>query len=261
MNLNYYHGYSDSRKSFFLIAIQNTSSKISINENKVSILSQCKDVCIVGRLSNKESLILDKEESLPIENEDIPFTELWLIDKENKVLDFHSQLTWPYRVSEEKNNCSDELYYSMIEKGEGLTCEFKPYIDLISATNRKAIEIEKTVCAFSNATGGILLIGVGDEGTIDGINDKVCKTYSAPIDESIQKYIQDISERLNNSLIENQCYKICSEKLSSNYVIVVSVSISRRPNYIKNTRQAFIRKGATSAKMPFADERDKYLNQ
>ncbi len=50
----------------------------------------------------------------------------------------------------------------IIALGEGFTTEFKR-----SGTSHLGREI----CAFANATGGVILLGVSDEGEISGVSD------------------------------------------------------------------------------------------
>ena len=60
---------------------------------------------------------------------------------------------------------------SIIEQGKGLRVEFK------SCTNRQGSDVFKTVCAFHNRSGGELLSGVNDEGSITGISrEKAAQT-------------------------------------------------------------------------------------
>ena len=52
---------------------------------------------------------------------------------------------------------------SIVSSVEGFNAEFKVNLP----TNLKSITAE--VCAFSNASGGVLLIGVDDKNTIKGV--------------------------------------------------------------------------------------------
>ena len=51
---------------------------------------------------------------------------------------------------------------SIVQSGEGYNAEFKRSVP------PKVKEISEEVCAFANATGGIILIGVTDENQIIG---------------------------------------------------------------------------------------------
>ncbi len=56
----------------------------------------------------------------------------------------------------------EQLIRSLIEHGEGQETEFKKSF----AGAEKAIE---TLCAFANSEGGVVIFGIGDDGTIPGV--------------------------------------------------------------------------------------------
>jgi hypothetical protein len=258
MQLDNFHGHSDGRNGSIFLNIPNSSSSLVEIDGQITIQSINEDICAVGCLSDKEPLILHTGDNISLNDADLSGSEIWLINKNNEVLDYRSQLTWPHKIKNDDDEKHDSVIHTQIDQGEGLECEFKPYIDLLSTGNKKAFELEKTVCAFSNAHGGKLLLGVSDEGLIEGVDEKVCNTYHLPILESIEQYCKAINKRLYEALFNGQCYEIYPAMISGVYIVVVSVSISDQANYIRNIKQAFIRKGATSAKMAFADERNDY---
>jgi ATP-dependent DNA helicase RecG len=73
---------------------------------------------------------------------------------------------------------------SLIAKGEGSKIEFK--------TARKELprNVYETICAFLNRKGGYILLGVKDNGTIDGIDKNV-----------VQNQLKTLSNDLNNTQI------------------------------------------------------------
>ena len=64
----------------------------------------------------------------------------------------------------------DELS-RLVQLGEGLTLEFKTKVP-------RAERIAKEVIAFANTSGGRLLLGVDDDGTIKGVKDSVEEEFS-----------------------------------------------------------------------------------
>jgi len=72
----------------------------------------------------------------------------------------------------------------LVASGEGYNVEFK-----ISVPS-KVKELSEEVCAFANAAGGVLLIGVNDSNEIKGVNiDNVKRS-------SIQNSLNEISPQL-----------------------------------------------------------------
>ena len=61
-------------------------------------------------------------------------------------------------------NKDEQQLKSLISKGEGIDLEFK------SCRNQLNNNVYKTVCAFLNRHGGIILLGIHDDGTIKGID-------------------------------------------------------------------------------------------
>jgi len=180
-----------------------------------------------------------------------------LLTKDNKVLDYRSVIEWQYRFSDNDNEQEkNEQILALIERGEGHETEFKSYIDLTDSKNGKARDIEKTVCAFSNAKGGYLLIGVDDDACVQGVDYKAKEHYKANIDEALEAYIKDVKKRLQEKLRYNQCFDISQVKIGERHVVAILVERTEKPNYFVNTDLGFIRKGATSAKMKSSDERE-----
>ena len=60
----------------------------------------------------------------------------------------------------------DKSIIQIIKEGEGLTTEFKRTID-------SAFKIAKTIVSFANTSGGTLLVGVSDSGTITGVGSEL----------------------------------------------------------------------------------------
>lgn len=103
----------------------------------------------------------------------------------------------------------------LISQGESSTLEFKSTID-------SALRIAKTLAAFANTRGGILLIGVADNGTIRGIASEL---------EEMEK-------------IEQAALYICEPPISISYesiqaagkqVLMIHIAESKqKPHYVKD---------------------------
>lgn len=116
----------------------------------------------------------------------------------------------------------------LINQGEGLKLEFKPSLSDIQ-------RITEIVCSFANSKGGIVLIGVSDDGKIHGVD--------------IGK--QTI-ERLTNIIVDNLDPKIYPEitplKIDKKSLILIEVSKSTdKPHLVCG--KAFIRIGKNTKSM------------
>lgn len=123
--------------------------------------------------------------------------------------------------------------YSLIREGESKHTEFKETLslDVKKQTKEKYIETSalKTVVAFLNTEGGILLIGISDEGKITGINDEVEKFYKN-IDKFLLHWKTLLKERIgeeNYPFIEYRIVNV-AEKL----VLWVECKESPSPCYL-----------------------------
>ncbi len=258
LGMDIFHGGSDSRKGYITISTKDTRGRITVANGQTSFESKLKNCCLVGQIDNEQKIILTDGEQAEIISTASPDLELWLLSDQEQILDYYSNSDYRYKYSHVSEGDSSML--SIIERGEGNETEFKAYIEVTKNKNRKAEEIEKTVCAFSNAQGGYLIIGVSDDGCIEGVDEKVIYHYGEDLDSALNSYIKDIKKRLIEALSEPHCFDIKSSKIGLKHVIIITVVRTQKPNYHVNTRQAYIRRGATSAKMVSADTRESDRN-
>jgi len=64
-------------------------------------------------------------------------------------------------VMREMRQMSSDGLLEVIRSGEGQTVEFKA---------RFTTEVGKTICAFANTTGGIILLSISDDRNVKGIS-------------------------------------------------------------------------------------------
>jgi predicted HTH transcriptional regulator len=101
----------------------------------------------------------------------------------------------------------------LIKEGEGLGTEFKRTVD-------SAFKIAKTIVSFANTSGGTLLIGVADNGTVMGVHSEL---------KELQKL-----EKATSQLIEP---KIVVQKLDGKMVLSIGVGESEdKPHYALNEK-------------------------
>ncbi|MCX6258630.1 MAG: putative DNA binding domain-containing protein, partial [Bacteroidia bacterium] len=128
----------------------------------------------------------------------------------------------------------------LISSGEGYNVEFKVSVPA------KVRELAGDICAFANAAGGILLIGVNDQNQIIGINIDNAKR------SAIQNSIGEITPRLNASLsfveIEGKTIGVIEVPSGSNKPYVLSGAI-------------YVRIGPNSQKLTTAEEMRDFFHQ
>lgn len=251
-----FHGISDSRKGEFSIEISDHSARINFNEDSLSFKANV-EACIVGKNSSGQSINLSEKDQLNLTIKELSESEIFLINRNNEILDYRSKSHWKHRLDSGVDKTTSKKLLTFIEAGEGQYLEFKKYIDVTTSKNSKAEDIEKAVCAFSNAFGGKLLLGVSDDGNIDGVDEAVSKQYECNLAKAVEKYIFDIKKRLSEILKNNQCYEISSVKIGDKTLVCLDVSRSSELNHCVNHDWAFVRVGATSRKMRSAEERPK----
>ncbi|MDD2986413.1 ATP-binding protein [Flavobacterium sp.] len=110
-------------------------------------------------------------------------------------------------------------YEELIQGGETNQVEFKPsllyYYDKVGNTSgyRMFVRhiIAKVICSFLNSNGGFLFIGVGDDKTINGLQDDYSLAqpkgkdhrdyFSLQIDKLIRDYFKGISGNINGEFV------------------------------------------------------------
>lgn len=114
----------------------------------------------------------------------------------------------------------DELN-NLIALGEGFTTEFKR-----SGTSHLGREL----CAFANAGGGVVLIGVADDGTVCGVSDH----------NALKSAVQNVARSMEPAVI------VDAESVDD--VMVVSVPLQKGKPY-SSAGKFYLRDGATSQQM------------
>jgi hypothetical protein len=243
LKLDEFHGSQDSRKGSLILDIPETRGRIVLADNKLSINSQMPDLCIVGQTAAKPSVILHGSETYPITSQELRDAEFWLISKDDQIIDFISSSEMPPRNTQP----AEVDYEALIMRGECENCELKPYI---SISNAKAEELLRATCALSNTQGGYIFIGVSDDTEICGIPDnEIQRDYKTDPSNAMERYERDIKSKLREGLRDNQCFTTKIIQIAESKVMVISVTQSDSLNYLRTKREAYTRRGASSAKM------------
>jgi len=248
LELNRFHGQNDGDKGKLIVEVEDRRGAIRLAEDRISVVGNHDNLYLVGQINDEKPFQLVAGENRSVDLESVYDLELWLLNLDNSVLDYYSSTEWPYPYPGTPQGVdARSILYDLVAQGESVRCEFKPYIDLND--KHKSSEIEKSVCAFSNANGGTLFLGIDDDGETVGISKEVHKTYGSGLDEAITRYTNAIQKRMRERLYDNQCFDVAIAELYGCVVVTVTVTPSARVNYLTHSKQAFIRRGATNQRM------------
>lgn len=249
LGLDKFYGSSDARKGELCIYIPDRRGHLALSEGDIRVHSDMRiELSVVGAIDGTQVNLVNLKDKFEFDSKNAQDVELWLVTKDNEIIDYCSSTEWEFRYSIQSDETDLEKLIGIISNGESEHCEFKAYINLVN-TDTKAVELEKTVCALSNHQGGKLFIGVDDETNIIGINEQCQKSYKRPPSEAIKYYRHDTEKRLRESLLKNQCFSCRSIEHNKLFVLVIDVHKSNGLNYLLATKEAYIRRGASSPKM------------
>jgi hypothetical protein len=147
-------------------------------------------------------------------------------------------------------NDPETSIYQIIEHGEGPEVEFKSTIRMNLHTKKPGKEIElawlKSIAAFLNTNGGILLLGVTDSGEITGLDQDVFENE----DKCKLHFKNLIAQHVGTVLSKYIRFQIVPVKDKT--VGVVVCDRSTEPVFLKtNKSEAFyIRNGPSSDELP-----------
>ncbi|MEH6651143.1 MAG: ATP-binding protein [Motiliproteus sp.] len=251
LGIERFHGSSDGRKGELSILIPDRRGYLTVSDQEVTFSCKSDETySVVGAIDGEPVQLNNPAEVFKVEIENASDVELWLITGSDEIIDYRSSSVWEYRYDTQANNTDVTKLLQIITAGESEHCEFKQYIDL---GNRKAWEIDKAVCAFSNHQGGKLFIGVDDDTRIIGINEGCQRHYKCDPRDAVERYREAVTKRLQESLIKNQCFETYLIDHNELFVLVVEVHKPRGLNYLRLKNEAYIRRGASSPQMALAE--------
>ena len=202
--------------------------------------------CIVGenKVGKKVCEFFNRKDCPELSYEVDEDVELWLLSPENLVIDYVSSSDPFYRFSPDREKSEKEKIDEAVLGGESEHVEFKTFIDVNEGSNKNN-EIEKAVCSLSNRNGGVLIIGVSDDGNVVGIEEKIRKIYRSNEADSLSKYKKDVRKRLAETLLNCECFDITSNEIAGHHVIAVWVSRSPHWNAVRANQIPYVRTGAS----------------
>jgi hypothetical protein len=154
-------------------------------------------------------------------------------------------------VSNHKNKVktSEDNIYELIQEGETTTVEFKSTMRMNIKTNKPGKEIElawlKAMAAFMNTDGGIVLIGVQDNGDIFGLEADEFKND----DKCLLHFKNLVNEHIGHEFFSFIYYEL--KKVEEKKILFVHCKESKTPVFLKtkNDEEFYIRTGPSSTKL------------
>lgn len=194
-------------------------------------------------------------------------TTVSCFDHNKKKLIEHIILKIPYNWDNYNQQCLYDIktnqsekadyeldYLQVIKNGEGHQVEFKATlffdIEKKQKNDNLKFSISKTIAAFLNTKGGILFIGINDNGEIEGLENDYQIFNSGNKKDSFHK---SLDSTIKHFLGKN-CYKYIDAKFHSfndKDFMVITVKKSLYPVILrnKNEKEFYIKAGATVEKL------------
>lgn len=169
-------------------------------------------------LKRTQDILRNKEIPIPIEELKPKVKNIYddiIKEKENRNVEFKSSLRYCYKQKIPKD-----------------------YIE---------ISVTKTIAAFANTEGGLLLIGVDDNGEILGLDNDI-STFSKPSKDSFLKHFDNLIKNHFTEPIE-AIIKFGFEHLESKTIFRVEVEKGKKPRFLNTKskgKEFYIRGGSES---------------
>ena len=135
---------------------------------------------------------------------------------------------------------SSENIRSIIESGEGYNAEFKVRVP------NKLKELSEEICAFANASGGVLILGVNDSNQIIG----------SVLDNAKKSAIQNALNEINPQL-PTEFYKV---ELEGKELWVIEVNSGAQKPYVLSGA-IYVRQGPNTQKLTSVEEMRDFFQQ
>ena len=212
-----------------------------------------------------------------LEKQCIPLkVDLWELDKYQEFLAARRQLLtdklneFLASITETENTAIEIPVTELIQEGESKELEFKSSLRWSYDKNELDIILEKvvvkTVAAFANAIGGILLLGVDDDGDILGL-DHDYNTLKSGNSDKYQLHIRNIFIKHFGRVFTAQNIDINIISVDGNEICKILIVKSSTPLFVETTdkngfkqKKFYVRAGNMSDELPIEDA-SLYINK
>ena len=177
-----------------------------------------------------------------------------------KILQTHQQQTPQIERSSQPTTVFDSDIFSLIKNGENKQVEFKSTLRWDIKNSNISIDVQhsalKTICAFLNSEGGILLIGVEDNGNIFGLDSDFATFKMDNKNDGFLLYFDDLIQKSFgnqfNSSINIETLKM-EEKLVAKVVIRSKYNEPVHMKIDKSNERFYIRRNASTVELKGAE--------
>ena len=187
--------------------------------------------------------------------------ECWLIDNTGEVYDFRRDSRISGSGSSRSafgsaNRAKEQLVRDALQEGEGTYVEFKPFVDPAQPFNvhnqkTKLLEIIRTVVAFANTQGGRIFLGVDDDCSVTGIDQKLCEWVKGAVDEvSTNRYLGALKSKIKDLVVGEVGLHVWCVRIDGALVTVIDVPPAvAKPLTIQQDFYLYSRSGASNRRI------------
>jgi hypothetical protein len=148
-----------------------------------------------------------------------------------------------------------------IARGEGPDLEFKSSIrwDYKTESVNPALEkvIAKTLAGFMNHTGGTLVVGVTDEGSIVGVEADITSLTKKPSQDGLALHINEILRKYSGAAIAAMV-DMSFASIDEKPVVVLSVEPAQHPVFVEDqgSPEFYVRSGPSTRQLNVKEATD-----
>ncbi|HDO06408.1 MAG TPA: ATP-binding protein, partial [Bacteroidetes bacterium] len=266
MGLKQFHNDSDARRGSVIVFAPECRAgfkTLDVKDGKLFILTRSgseelgknlkvKGAWMVNGINRNFEVQFDREIVLDVP-EEAKEVELYLLRPDEIMYDFHHETKYWVRGQgrvlgvDTTGRDSQVIINRALLSGECETVEFKPFI-LIG--DKKWNEIIKTIIAFANTRGGIIIFGVNNYCSVEGVGrgiNKLAKKEGCSVDESMERYKGEIKKLAGDNLNRGLMLDINDTNYTGHRVITVRVPEGQEKPYAHiKTNKIFVRRGSNN---------------
>lgn len=271
-----YHGQSDGRNHQIIFMLPETRAFISraeMSERGSLIVSlsgtevSTKSLLIKGaywedgQIHHLHAAVNEASAELLVPG-DVDRLEYCLIDSTGTVFDFHredrlSRIQHGESVLGSAKRSLANQVRQAVKEGEGSKIEFKPFVnprDKLGTPKQKTKlqEVINTVVAFANTEGGSIFLGIDDDCSLAGVDERFREWAQADInDTTLTRYCGELKSRIKDVVLGDVSLTVSSLEIDDVNLVVIDVLPSAsKPLSVQQDLYLYARKGATNRKVP-----------